>query len=61
MIILLNVAVIWALGQLALGATAQIIPIMLNTVWSAYNIAALSIVLVAARQGRRAERNEVTP
>ena len=60
MIVLLNVAVIWALGQVALGATAQIIPIVLNTVWSAYNIAALSIVLVAARQGRRAERKEVT-
>ena len=61
MIVLLNFAVIWSLGQVALGATAQIIPIVLNTVWSAYNIAALSIVLVAARQGRRAERKEVTP
>ncbi len=45
---LLNIAVVWGLGRLQPGLTEDMGPILVKVFWVCYDLAALSIVLVAA-------------
>jgi cellulose synthase (UDP-forming) len=47
-IVLLNIAIIWGLGRLALGLTEAGVPILVNVFWACYDLVALSVVLHAA-------------
>jgi cellulose synthase (UDP-forming) len=48
MMVLLTVAILWALSRLAFGLTSNGFPIMVNVFWACYDLVALSAVLLAA-------------
>lgn len=53
----LNIALVWGLARLALGLEAQATPTLLNALWAAYNIVALSVVLLAVGPLQRRARS----
>jgi cellulose synthase (UDP-forming) len=46
--VLLNIAVVWGLGRLALGLTEEGVPILVNVFWACYDLVVLSVLLRAA-------------